>query len=88
MLQKLFSSKARVEILKIFLLNPDESFYQSQLADLSEQAVMAVQREVKNLEALGLLEKKESGNRVYYKAKKSCPIFPELQSMFSKAFGE
>lgn len=55
MLSKLFGSQARVKILKIFLLNPDNKYYIRQLArDLNLQ-VNSVRRELENLEKFGLL---------------------------------
>jgi len=55
MLGNLFGSNARVKILKIFLLNPENKYYIRQLArDLSLQ-VNSVRRELENLEKFGLL---------------------------------
>lgn len=44
MLDKLFSSKARVEVLKLFLFNPDDSFYQRQISMRTHQPIREVQR--------------------------------------------
>jgi hypothetical protein len=55
MLEKIFSSKARVKILKIFLLNPDEKYYIRQLARDLRLQVNSVRRELSNLEEFGLL---------------------------------
>ncbi len=55
MLEKIFSSKARVKILKIFLLNPDEKYYIRQLARDLRLQVNSVRRELNNLEEFGLL---------------------------------
>jgi len=55
MLDSFFGSKARVKVLKLFLLNPEKKYYLRQLArDLSLQ-VNSVRRELINLEAFGLL---------------------------------
>lgn len=87
MLDKLFSSKARVEVLKLFTFNPDESFYQRQIATLARQPIRGVQREVDKLEKIGLIEKSIQGNRVYYKVNKSCPIFEDLKRILFKSVG-
>jgi hypothetical protein len=55
MLEKIFSSKARVKILKIFLLNPDEKYYIRQLSRELRLQVNSVRRELNNLEEFGLL---------------------------------
>jgi len=55
MLQKLFGSKARVCLLKLFLLNPDEKYYIRELSRRSGLQVNSIARELDNLEAFGLL---------------------------------
>jgi hypothetical protein len=55
MLSHLFSSKARVKILKIFLLNSDKQYYIRQLARDLELQVNSVRRELDNLDSFGLL---------------------------------
>jgi len=87
MLNELFSSKARVEILKLFIFEPGEKFYQRQLSSRSGQPIMAVQREVKKLEKIGLLKKSIAGNRIYYSVDKTCPIYAELKGMIFKTSG-
>jgi DNA-binding transcriptional MocR family regulator len=55
MIEAFFGSKTRVKILRQFLLNAEEKYYLRQLArDLSLQ-VNSVRRELKHLEACGLL---------------------------------
>ncbi len=87
MLNKLFSSKTRVEILKLFLLNADNSFYQRQISHLTNQPLRGVQREVEKLNKIGFLEKSIQGNRVYYKANRDIPIFEDLKKIFFKSIG-
>lgn len=87
MLDKLFSSKTRVEILRLFLFNADNSFYQRQISNLTKQSIRGVQREVEKLYDIGFLEKSVSGNRVYYKVNRNNPIFEDLKSIFFKSLG-
>ena len=87
MINKLFSSKARVEILKLFFFNPESSFYQRQISKLSGQSLRAVQREVARLESLGIIKKSIHGNRIYYKVNKNCPIFKDLKNILLKSVG-
>jgi predicted nucleotidyltransferase len=86
-IDKLFSSKTRVEILKLFLFNQDNSFYQRQISVLSHQPIRGVQREVEKLQYLGLIEKSIKGNRIYYQVNKKCPILEELKAIFFKSEG-
>lgn len=87
MVNRLFSSRARVEILKLFLFNPDNSFYQRQISNLTSQSIRGVQRELENLQKIGLLKGTNQGNRIYYKANKLCPIFEELKNILFKIAG-
>ena len=64
MINRLFSSRARVEILKLFLFNPDNSFYQRQVSNLTNQSIRGVQRELENLQKIGLMEGTSQGNRI------------------------
>jgi len=87
MLNKLFSSKTRVEILKLFLFNTNNSFYQRQISNLTDQSIRGVQREVDKLNRIGLIEKSTQGNRIYYKVNKKCPIVEDLKNIFFKSVG-
>ena len=87
MINRLFSSRARVEILKLFLFNPDNSFYQRQVSNLTNQSIRGVQRELENLQKIGLLKGTNQGNRIYYKVNKLCPIFEELKNILFKIAG-
>lgn len=55
MLEKLFGSKSRVKILKLFLLNPAEKFYIRQLSRDLKLQLNSVRRELENLEKFGIL---------------------------------
>jgi predicted nucleotidyltransferase len=87
MLNKLFSSKSRVEILKLFLFNPDNSFYQRQISQLTNQSVRGIQRELSKLQGIGLIKGSAEGNRIYYKINRKCPIFKDLRGIFLKTAG-
>jgi predicted nucleotidyltransferase len=86
-LEELFSSQARVAVLKLLLLNAGNRYYLREIASLTEQPVQAVQRELPKLEAIGLLEHTVQGNRKYYQVKRECPIFAELKAIFLKTVG-
>jgi predicted nucleotidyltransferase len=86
-LEELFSSQARVAILKLLLLNAGRRFYLREIASLTDQPVRAVQRELPKLDRIGLISHEVDGNRKYYQVDKDCPIFPELKSIFLKTVG-
>ena len=60
MLGHLFGSNARVKILKIFLLHPEEKYYIRQLARKLKLQVNSIRRELENLEKFGLLVSRTS----------------------------
>ena len=87
MLEELFSSKARADVLAFLLLNSARKFYQRQIAELTGLPIRAVQREVERLCGLGLLIREENGNRVYYRVNERASIFPELKRLVLKTRG-
>jgi predicted nucleotidyltransferase len=86
-LEMLFTSKARVEILKLFFLSSSERHYMRQVAALTGQPIRAVQRELERLEGAGLLESHRDGNRKYFQANRSSPIFSVLRSLLVRTAG-
>ncbi len=94
MLAKLFGSVARVKILKLFLLNPDNSYYIRQVSRHLNLQLNAVRRELENLETIGLLashqgkEEDHDGGRTdrkFYQADKDCVLFNEIRELIIKA---
>jgi predicted nucleotidyltransferase len=87
MINKLITSRARVSILKLLLLNPDNSYYLREIEQLVNLPVRAVQREIENLKRIGLAELRVQGNRRYYSVNRNFPIFEELKSILIKTVG-
>ena len=86
-LEALFSSAARVDILRLFLLNPERQYYQREIERETGQPIRAVQREVKRLEEIGLLTRSTEGNRVFYCLNPEFPLLAELTALFQSATG-
>jgi predicted nucleotidyltransferase len=84
---ELLFPKARVELFKHLLLPPTPQLHLRELARLSSLAVGTIQREVKILLSAGVIQERRDGNRLYFEADKSNPIFQELQSMTLKTTG-
>jgi len=87
MLEQLFSSRVRVKLLTTFLTNPDARFYTRQLERLLRESVYAIQRELRRLEAIGLLEAQPEANIKYYAVNKDFAIYPELKNIILKTTG-
>jgi len=87
MLEQLFSSRARVKVLGLLLLNPQQRYYQRQIARLTTLPIRAVQRELERLESIGLVQREPDGNRVYFQVNSRHFLYPELKRIFLKTVG-
>ena len=79
--------QTKTKVLSTILLDPNHWWYLRDLAKHLELTASSLQREMASLKASGVLESKRDGNRVYYRANTSCPIFKELQGIFIKTYG-
>ena len=87
MLQKLFSSKLRVDLLSLFFGRPDEEFYVREIGKILREDVGNISRELKNLEGIGLLVSRKKGNLKYYLLDRKFPLYDELRSIILKTRG-
>jgi predicted nucleotidyltransferase len=87
MLQKLFSSRVRVEILSTFLLNPERERYVREVARITGEDYKNVSRELRNLEEIGLLSSRNEGNLKFFGINKGFVVYDELKSIFMKTKG-
>jgi predicted nucleotidyltransferase len=83
-LSELFPNPALVEVLSLFLLHPENEFYQRGIAEATGNALRQVQRALKRIERAGLVTKTRRGNMVYYKAERMHPAFEDLKHVFLK----
>jgi DNA-binding transcriptional ArsR family regulator len=87
MLEKLFSSKTRVEILRLLFSNPDGRYYVRQIAREIRRDISGIKRELDNLDKAGLLTSEKLGNLRYYSVNKSAAIYPEIKAIIAKTVG-
>ncbi|MFA6106432.1 MAG: hypothetical protein WC745_02030 [Patescibacteria group bacterium] len=87
MLQKLFGSKARVSLLKLFLLNAEEKFFVRELSRRLGLQVNSIARELDNLEAFGLLTSKLeiADQKKYYRANRDFILLGELKNLIIRS---
>ncbi|AQQ71542.1 putative nucleotidyltransferase [Limihaloglobus sulfuriphilus] len=79
--------KTRQAVLALFFTHPDESYYFRQVVKITGMGNGAIQRELKQLSDVGILNKKTMGRQVFYNANTECPIFEELSGMILKTSG-
>ena len=87
MLHKLFSSRVRIELLNTFFLHPEKSFYLRELERITGEDYKNVSTELKNLESIGLLTSRKSGNLKYFQVNPGFLIYSELKSIFFRVRG-
>jgi predicted nucleotidyltransferase len=77
----------RRRVLGWLLGHADQAYYLRQIARLTGAGLGAVQRELEQLTAAGLLQRTARGRQVYFQANRDAPVFPELRSIFAKTSG-
>jgi len=87
MLERFFTSKTRVKLLTLFILNPDRKLHIREIVRLIKENINAVRRELHNLEETGLLKSTQIGNMKQYTLNKNMPLYEELASMVLKTEG-
>jgi predicted nucleotidyltransferase len=86
-IRSLISSKIRIELLKILVLNPESSFNINELSRRTGFSIRGVDRELKSLFSGGILTKIVSGNQHRYQLDPSCPINREIKGIIIKTVG-
>lgn len=87
MLEKLFTSGIRADIMSLLFNNPDEKFYVREIARLISKNPSGAKRELDKLEKMDLVKAEREGNLKYFKVNKNSPLFPELKGLIAKSLG-
>ena len=82
--EKLFGSKTRAKLLKLFFENPEKSFYVREMTRVIDEQINSVRRELLNLESIGVIKNETFDNKVYYSANNKHPFSRPLIDIFSK----
>lgn len=87
MLQQLFVSEVRLKILKLLLLNPDQSYHVRAIVRAVGAEINAVRRELDNLISINLLRKRQSSNKLFYTVDPTHIFYSDLLSLLAKEEG-
>lgn len=87
MLEALISSKVRVKLLTLFLLNPESEFYIREIVRMTGENINGVRRELANLESFGLLVGRRRGNQQYFTVNLDFFLYNDLQQLVLKTEG-
>ncbi|MBR3138469.1 transcriptional regulator [Candidatus Saccharibacteria bacterium] len=82
--EKLFGSKTRAKLLRLFFENPEKSFYVREMTRVIDEQINSVRRELLNLESIGIIKNETFDNKVYYSANNKHPFCRPLTDIFSK----
>lgn len=83
-IEKLFGSKTRAKLLRLFFENPEKSFYVREMTRVIDEQIHSVRRELLNLENIGVIKNEAFDNKIYYSANKKHPFCRPLIDLFSK----
>lgn len=87
MLEALITSKTRIKLLLKFFLNSSNRDYLRGLESEFGDSTNSIRIELNKLEAAGLLESNNSGNKKIFNANIKHPLFPEINSILMKFTG-
>ncbi len=83
MVEQLFGSKTRVKLLRLFMGNPNRSFYVREITRKVEEQINSVRRELANLLSIGLITSDSTNNKLYYEVSQKYEHYDALRSMFA-----
>lgn len=78
-LGKLFGSQARVKILRLFLLNPQDAYDVPMVAEKSKVSVSEARRELTLIKAAGVITNKSFNKEIFSKKKNAKPKKSRVQ---------
>jgi predicted nucleotidyltransferase len=80
-------SRVRLRVLSILIGNPGHKFHTAEIIAIARSGFGAVQRELRKLADVGILNTETVGNRKFYQANRQSPIFKELHGLIIKTVG-
>lgn len=86
-LATLLSSQVRAALLRILFGLAGEELHLREIGRRSGLSIGTVRQDIGKLTELGLVTTRRSGNRLYYKANKEHPLFPEIHRIVLKTSG-
>jgi len=84
---RIFKSKARQAIFRLYFTNPEKSFYLRELERELGIPVSMLRKELVSLEKEGLFASSKQGNLLYYFLNKGYPLYNEIKSIVFKTVG-
>ena len=79
MLERLFTSKTRLELLKILLFSEGKNFHIRELAKEINITPTLVSKELNNLYEIGIVNKENKANLILFSINNNCSFLKELK---------
>ena len=86
-LQEIFSSRVRSEIFRLLFGASEGRLHIREMERRTGLSVATVRQELQKLLRMQLVEAQRSGNRLYYRANKGHPLYPDIRNMVLKTVG-
>ena len=86
-LHEILSSRVRSEIFRLLFGASERQLYVREMERRTGLSVATVRQELQKLLRMQLVEAQRSGNRLYYRANKGHPLYPDIRNMVLKTAG-
>jgi len=86
-LSEILSSRARAEVFRLLYGSTTPELHHREIVRRSGLSESAVRQELRKLSRLGLVRRRNSGNRAYYSAARNHPLFAEIRGLVLKTVG-
>ena len=84
---KIFKSKTRSALFRLYFTNPDKSYYLRELERLLNTPVSMLRKELLSLKKSGIFVSNKKGILSYYSINKTYPLYNELKNIVFKTIG-
>src|SRR5262245_25551522 len=87
LLIELVSSRVKAEIFRLLFGTRGRELHVREIERQSGLADATVRQELKRLSRLGVVEARQDGNRTYYRANTSHPVYADIRNLVLKTSG-
>ncbi len=84
---KIFKSKTRSALFRLYFTNPEQSYYLRELERLLNTPVSMLRKELLSLKKSGIFNSNKKGNLSYYSINTTYPLYNELRNIVFKTIG-
>jgi hypothetical protein len=87
MLEKIFGSRTRAKLLRLFFESVDRQFFTREITRVIGEQVNSVRRELQNLESLGAIKKEVFDKKTFYTVNKGFAFYRPFVTLFATKVG-